>query len=127
MPCKTNCLDNTTMVHCLLCGAPLVGRNDKRFCDDACRSGYHNREGREQNGPILHINKILKRNRKILFDYYNQNLQIVAIEKLQENGFLSGFCTSTEVLNGKERIRYCYDYGYKMMSKKYVQIIKQAQ
>lgn len=113
------------MVQCLLCNAPLVGRNDKRFCDDACRSGYHNREGREQNGFILHINKILKRNRKILIDFYNRNLQVIDMQKLQENGFLFGFFTSIDVLNGKERICYCYDYGYKVMSKKYVQIIKQ--
>jgi len=102
-----------------------VGRNDKRFCDDACRSGYHNRAGREQNSLILHINKILKRNRKILIDLYNRNLQVIDMQKLQETGFLFGFFTSIDVLNGKERIRYCYDYGYKVMSKKYVQIIKQ--
>jgi len=115
------------MTHCLACGAPLVGRNDKRFCDDACRSGYHNREERAQNGFILHINKILKRNRKILIDYYNRNMQEVPMEKLQENGFLFGFCTSVELKRRKERIRYCYEYGYKVKSKKSIQIIKQEQ
>ena len=115
------------MTHCLACGAPLVGRYDKRFCDDACRSGYHNREGREQNGFILHINKILKRNRKILNDHYKQNLQVVPMQKLQENGFLFAFCTSVEVKRRKECIRYCYEYGYKLKSKNCVQIIKQEQ
>lgn len=115
------------MVHCLLCGAPLVGRNDKRFCDDACRSGYHNREGREQNGFILHINKILKRNRKILGDCYNQIPQPIATQKLMEYGFLFGFCTSIELINRKEEIRYCYEYGYRVMSKKYIRIVKREQ
>lgn len=111
-------------MHCLLCGTPLVGRNDKRFCDDACRSGYHNREGREQNGLILHTNKILKRNRKILFDCYSQNLIVVPLQKLQENGFLIPFCTSIEVIGRKKQIRFCYEFGYRVMSKKYIQIIK---
>ena len=112
-------------MQCLSCGAPLVGRNDKRFCDDACRSGFHNKEGKEQNGCILRINKILKRNRKILIDHYNQNMPVVAIQKLLEHGFLIGFFTSIDILNKKEPIHYCYEYGYKLMSKNSVQIIKQ--
>jgi predicted nucleic acid-binding Zn ribbon protein len=115
------------MTHCIACGTLLVGRNDKRFCDDACRSGYHNSQGREQNGFILHINKILKRNRKILIDLYNRNLPVVPIQKLQENGFLFGFCTSIEVIRKKERTRYCYEYGYTITSRKFVKIVKQGQ
>ena len=60
-----------------------------------------------------------------MVDYYSRNLPVVPTQKLQENGFLFGFCTSVEMENGKERIRFCYDYGYKVMSKKYVQIVKQ--
>ena len=113
------------MTHCVACGTPLVGRNDKRFCDDACRSSYHNMIGREQNGFILHINKILKRNRKILIDLYNLNLSIVPLQKLQENGFLFGFCTSIEERRKREYIRYCYEYGYTVKSRKHVKIVKQ--
>ncbi len=28
---------------CLTCGAPLIGRVDKKFCDDYCRSMYNNK------------------------------------------------------------------------------------
>ena len=115
------------MMQCQMCGAPLAGRNDKRFCDDACRSGYHNKEGREQNGTILHINKILKRNRKILFDFYAQNLLTVPLQRLQEKGFLTPYCTSIEVINRRKQIRYCYEFGVRVRSKKVVQIIRQEQ
>lgn len=28
---------------CLDCGKALVGRADKKFCDDSCRNNYNNR------------------------------------------------------------------------------------
>ena len=113
------------MEHCLLCSAPLVGRTDKRFCDDACRSGYHNKKDREQNGMILHINKILKRNRKILYEFYAKNLLIVPLKKLIEKGFLTPYCTSIEVINKRKRIWYSYEIGYRETSRKCVEIVKQ--
>jgi len=112
------------MIQCLLCNSPLVGRNDKRFCDDACRSGYHNQKHREQDGLILKINKILKRNRKILADCYNRNLQPVLIHKLLEEGFHFGYCTHVEPMKSKKGyISFCYDYGYRTVNKSYIEIV----
>src|SRR3546814_5057939 len=51
---------------CMDCGEPLVGRADKKFCDDACRANYNNRRNSGESGYLRKVNNILKRNRKIL-------------------------------------------------------------
>ncbi|MCL1974520.1 MAG: DUF2116 family Zn-ribbon domain-containing protein [Bacteroidetes bacterium] len=111
-------------MHCLACGAPLAGRVDKRFCDDACRSGFHNQKHREQDAFVYKINKILKKNRKILSICYNRGLQSIFIHKLLEEGFLFGYCTHIESIEGKRGyINFCYDYGYKTVNKNQVEIV----
>ena len=111
-------------MHCLACGSPLRGRVDKRFCDDACRSGFHNQKHRDQDAFVYRINKILKRNRKILSVCHNRGIRPVLIQKLLEEGFLFGYCTHIERTKRKRGcINFCYDYGYKAVNKKEVEII----
>ncbi|MCL2738229.1 MAG: DUF2116 family Zn-ribbon domain-containing protein [Bacteroidales bacterium] len=111
-------------MHCLACGASIRGRVDKRFCDDACRSGFHNQKHREQDAFVLKVNKILKRNRKILAGCHNPELQPVLIRRLLEEGFLFGYCTHIEPIGRKKGcISFCYDYGYKAVNKTQVEIV----
>jgi len=111
-------------MHCLACGSPVRGRIDKRFCDDACRSGFHNQKHREQDAFVSKINRILKRNRKILAGYHDRSLQPILLRKLLEDGFLFGYCTHIEHIEGKKGlISFCYDYGYKTLNKTQVEIV----
>ena len=53
-----NCLKCNGMVEkrCPVCGTAVVGRIDKVFCCDDCRSYYHNARYRKRIG-VLHRNK----------------------------------------------------------------------
>jgi len=113
-------------MYCLACGATMAGRIDKRFCDDACRSGYHNQKYREQDSFVLKINKILKRNRKILAVCHDHNPQPVSIQKLLEEGFLFGYCTEIEAIKGKGHVCFCYEYGYRTLNKTQVEVIRKS-
>jgi len=114
------------MAHCKACGAPLAGRIDKQFCDDACRSGFHNQKNREQDSFVLKTNKILKKNRKVLAQCHNRNLQPVLVQKLLEEGFRFGYCTKIEPVDGKRAyVCFCYEYGYRALNKTQVEIVHQ--
>lgn len=51
---------------CLNCGKPVLGRIDKKFCDDQCRNTFNNQQFATSNNLIRNINHALKKNRNIL-------------------------------------------------------------
>ena len=44
---------------CLECNEEIIGRSDKKFCDDQCRNAYNNKKGSEKIMIVKKINKIL--------------------------------------------------------------------
>ena len=60
-------LDQLTKT-CLICGRPLKGRSDKKFCNDYCRNSFNNTQKfRESHNDVVKlINNALARNRRIL-------------------------------------------------------------
>jgi hypothetical protein len=40
---------------CLNCNEKLVGRTDKKFCSDYCRTHYHNALNKEIKDPIRNM------------------------------------------------------------------------
>ena len=51
---------------CSECETELMGRIDKKFCNDQCRNIYNNRENRDSNEYVRKVNTILRKNRRIL-------------------------------------------------------------
>jgi hypothetical protein len=45
---------------CLDCQEPLIGRSDKKFCNDACRSNFNNKLKTQDQNYVRRINAILK-------------------------------------------------------------------
>lgn len=98
---------------CLECGDKIRGRSDKKFCNDACRSAYHNRKSKDVSNPQKTINKLLNKNRKILKDCFEQSEhKTVPMIKLENKGFVFNFYTHLEDSNKGVLYRYCYDFGY---------------
>ena len=101
------------MAGCLKCGKELQGRSDKKFCDDHCRSSYNNSWLSETNNYIRNVNRILRKNRKILSSLIVDGETIKVTEyKLVSLGF--NFKYFTNVFNTKSGKTYyfCYDYGW---------------
>ena len=97
--------------HCAECGERLMGRADKKFCNDQCRTSWHNKLS-IHNYQMKTINNILRKNRKILADLAaegNTQIKSIALTRL---GFDFGHFTSVRKSRGGSTAHFCYDLGY---------------
>jgi hypothetical protein len=112
---------------CQFCDQTIQGRQDKKFCDDQCRSGFNNKIYTIHNKKMRYVNAVLKKNRKILESvYFEKNISPITIfeSKIQELGFVLNFHTHIQELDGGETCTCCYDYGYISINKGMLAVIK---
>jgi len=97
---------------CLECGTRLLGRVDKKFCNDQCRNNYHNKEKREDSTHVRKVNSILRKNRNILKSLNPKGKAKVRGKELTERGF--NFKYFTNIYKTKENRHYyfVYEHGY---------------
>ena len=98
--------------YCLDCGTQLMGRVDKKFCNDQCRNNYHNKENREDSILVRNVNAILRKNRNILRNLNPVGKGKVKKQELVTPGF--NFKYFTNIYKTKDgRIYYfVYEHGY---------------
>ncbi len=98
--------------NCIECGEEIIGRQDKRFCSDQCRSAYNNRLNSDATNFIRNINNILRKNRRILAELNPDGKTKVHRDKLSERGFKFSYFTNEYVTKSGNVYRFCYDQGY---------------
>jgi hypothetical protein len=120
---------------CLDCGKPLgPGKLGKKYCDEYCKSNYHNRVNREKKQTTLvpapepvapkrtypehldRINAIIINNRSILKDICDDETQAIRIRlrNLIGRGFNTKFFTSQSEPTAQGKVyNFCYEYGYR--------------
>lgn len=110
---------------CQECGQEVVGRSDKRFCDDQCRSSFYNKENRQSINSIRKINNILRNNRKILELLNPKEKTVVSRKTLLDHGFSFTYFTNLYSTKSGKTYHFCYDYGYLELSDgKYGLVVK---
>jgi len=98
---------------CLLCGDPLNGRIDKKFCNEACRSTYHYYQNQEKEESIFKtIDKQLKTNRRILKEFNKAGKATVRKETLSDEGFNPKYFTHYWKAKNGNVYLFCYEYGF---------------
>ncbi len=100
---------------CLNCNKILKGRIDKKFCDDACRNDYNNKQNSDANSTVRNINNALRKNRRILEELIaktDATTAKVPKDKMLEMGFQFKYLTHTYKTQKGALYIYCYDYGY---------------
>jgi hypothetical protein len=112
---------------CQTCGRHIRGRTDKRFCNDACRNSFHNQVNAVSNNYIRQINHLLQRNRRILASLIRGNAQKAKIEhkQLVELGYHFQYYTHERTNRKGNSYRFCYDYGYQLLSENVLMIVYQ--
>ena len=105
-------LDTRPVRHCDYCGKELSGRSDKRFCDAECRNGYHNHHAAVSDAFMRRVNKILRKNRRILAELNPDGKATVHVDRLVDRGFSFNYFTHTYETKAGATYRYCYEYGY---------------
>lgn len=108
--------------HCLQCGKPLVGRPDKRFCDYLCRNDYHNSVYREESQQTRGVDRVLKRNRRIMEALCSKGQLRVERTRLLNAGFDFDFFTHLRENERGKEYRYCYEYGYTQLDSELIEI-----
>ncbi len=112
---------------CMDCGEPLVGRADKKFCDDACRANYNNRRNSGESGYLRKVNNILKRNRKILEMFSPEGRGTVKWQTLVNEGFNFNYITDMNETAEGAQYRFCYEYGYLLLDDDDVLLVRRKE
>ncbi|HMQ46038.1 MAG TPA: hypothetical protein PKA00_01280 [Saprospiraceae bacterium] len=97
---------------CHECGELIIGRQDKKFCSDSCRSTYNNRLNKDVGNFMRNINNILRKNRRILEELNTNGKTKVHRDRLMERGFKFSYFTNEFVTKSGNTYRFCYDQGY---------------
>lgn len=111
---------------CLSCGTYLSGRSDKKFCDDACRTNFHNRGRQEKSLIFRETDSILRLNRRILSGMVEQEQKLrLKSKKLISAGFRPDYVTRIAADSGGNMVRYYYEFGLRRLSASEVEIFRQ--
>jgi hypothetical protein len=105
---------------CLECNEVLIGRIDKKFCDDVCRNNHNNKLNGKRNNLLRNIIRALQKNRQVLEMMKDSNR--IPAKVLVNNGFTFDYYTHTKKI-GDENIFFCFDFGYKILEGFFIQIV----
>ena len=97
---------------CLRCGEKIVGRIDKKFCSDGCRSDYHNALRRAGEKDLRPLNNILMRNRNILEAQLSRGISVIPIATLKRLSFNFSYYTSATRRPFRHTIYHIYDLSW---------------
>jgi hypothetical protein len=112
---------------CQECGDKLLGRVDKKFCNDQCRNTYNNRQRRAPSQAVRKVNKILLENRAILEKLVPDNTANVHRDKLLKEGFDFNYFTNTLTTREGKKYYFCYDYGYLQSDGDWLLLVKRLE
>ncbi|WP_288457885.1 hypothetical protein [uncultured Chryseobacterium sp.] len=111
-------------MNCLECGEKIIGRSDKKFCNDACRNAYNNKQNKDSSNLMRNINNKLRKNYRILTEVNTEGKTKIAKSKLDGLGFDFDYITNLKVYKNGSEYRFIYDYGYKLLEDDFVLIVK---
>ena len=97
---------------CEDCGKALLGRIDKKFCNDSCRNAHYNKVNRISNNQVRQINRILKKNRDILAQLNTEETTKTKGKVLTRLGFNFEYHTNIYTTKTGKIYYFCYDHGY---------------
>ncbi|MDC3210069.1 hypothetical protein OAU10_01080 [Saprospiraceae bacterium] len=97
---------------CLECTDEFIGRADKKFCCDSCRSSYNNKLNSDTTNFVRNINNILRKNRRILAELNPNGKSKTHKDKLLEKGFKFSYFTNIYKTKAGKIYYFCYDQGY---------------
>jgi predicted nucleic acid-binding Zn ribbon protein len=112
---------------CLDCGETIRGRTDKKFCSDQCRNNYNNRLNRDTNNFVRNVHGLLRKNRRILADLYNDGKVKIHKDALFALGYNFSFFTHIIESSKSSKFHYCFEYGYTEIGNDFVELKQNSQ
>ncbi len=113
---------------CLECNSILIGRIDKKFCNDLCRNAYNNKLNKVANDYVRKVNVILRKNRRILAQLMDgKNKTKTTKEQLLLNGFNFYYYTNVYETKQDKTYYFVYELGYlELDDEKFALVIKDS-
>lgn len=112
-------------MNCLECGEKIIGRADKKYCNDGCRNAYNNKNNKDSSNIMRNINNRLRKNYRILSELnYVDGKAKSTQSKLISLGFNFEYFTSLKVYKNGAEYRFVYDIGYKFLEEDYILLVK---
>ena len=108
---------------CDYCGEVLRGRADKRFCNGECRNGFHNHHAAIEDAFMRKVNKVLRRNRRILAALTPDGKNYATRTRLDDRGFSFKYCTHTSPSREGQQYTWVYEYGYLEIKPNYFMLV----
>ena len=113
--------------NCTECGDQFIGRSDKRFCSDQCRTSHHNKQNSDSNNFMRNINNILRKNRRILAALNPKGKSKVSKVELLDLGFKFSYFTNQYITKSGNVYHFCYEQGYlELQDGKYALVERKA-
>lgn len=111
-------------MECLECGEKIIGRSDKKFCNDACRNAFNNKQNKDSTNLMRNVNNKLRKNHRILEELNIEGKTKVSKAKLDGLGFDFNFFTNIKVYKNGSEYKFIYDQGYKILEDNYFLLVK---
>jgi hypothetical protein len=113
---------------CLNCQEIIIGRSDKKFCGDHCRSNYnYSKTGNDHLSLVRNVNRALSKNRRILKYLKKGGRTRVQKQSMTEKGFNFSYYTTMLEVGPRERYYFCYDIGYLMIDDTELMLVSRDQ
>lgn len=109
---------------CLECGDKIVGREDKKFCNDACRNTYNNKLNKDTTNLMRNVNYTLRKNYRILSENNLEGKTKITRKKLLELGFSFEYFTSIYTTKAGVFYYFIYDQGYMLLENDWLVLVK---
>ncbi|MEC5395552.1 hypothetical protein [Bergeyella sp. RCAD1439] len=112
-------------MNCLECQSKIIGRSDKKFCNDACRNAYNNRQNKNTSNRMRNINNLLRKNHRILSAHaFTDGKAKTTKAKLEAEGFNFDYFTQLKTYKNGAQYRFLYDIGYKFLEEDWILLVR---
>lgn len=109
---------------CLECGEKVIGRIDKKFCNDYCRNSYNNNLNKDSRNLRRNVNNRLRRNYRILAELNPKDKTKTTRTKLLEKGFDFEYITNIYTTRTGTVYYFVYDQGYLPLDGDFYALVK---
>lgn len=116
-------MKNTISRLCLTCNQALLGRSDKKYCDDQCRNRFHNQKNGHSSAYMKSVNHTLRKNRLILLSLYEKGHLQVSRQTLGQFQFSFEFYTNIITNTHGNDYIFCYELGYLPLESGYFALV----
>jgi predicted nucleic acid-binding Zn ribbon protein len=110
--------------NCPECSEKIVGREDKKFCSDACRNAWNNKINKDSNNFMRNINNRLRKNNRILSEINVEGKTKTTKSKLMSKGFDFEFFTNVLLTKTGNTYYFVYEQGYMALENDYYILVR---